>query len=95
MHGGWLAMGPGHKAIRDLLEFLPREVSVRRSGGIAGEIGMDAHGSEMLAIGFVTSFFVAWGVVAWLMNWVHRRGFAPFAIYRIVAGFAVLVWALK
>jgi undecaprenyl-diphosphatase len=56
---------------------------------------MDAHGSAMLAIGFVVSFFVAWGVVAWLMNWVRRRGFAPFAIYRILVGLAVLVWAVK
>jgi len=32
-------------------------------------------------------------VVAWLMNWVRHRGFAPFAVYRILAGAAVLIWA--
>jgi len=31
-----LTVGRGRKAIRDLLEFLPREVSVRRSGAIQG-----------------------------------------------------------
>jgi len=48
-----------------------------------------------LVIGFVISFFVAWGVVAWFMHWVRRRGFAPFAIYRIVLGAAVLVWVFR
>ena len=27
------------------------------------------------------------------MSWVRRRGFVPFAIYRIIVGIAVLVWA--
>jgi undecaprenyl-diphosphatase len=26
------------------------------------------------------------------MKWVRSRGFVPFAIYRIVAGTAVLLW---
>jgi undecaprenyl-diphosphatase len=55
---------------------------------------MPASGHEwiVLIIGFVVSFFVAWAVVAWFMNWVRRRGFAPFAVYRIIVGIAVLVW---
>ena len=40
-----LTVGRGRKAIRDLLEFLPREVSVRRSGGI------QAVSAEELRIG--------------------------------------------
>lgn len=47
----------------------------------------------VLAIGFVVSFFVAWAVVAWFMSWVRRRGFIPFAVYRVVVGAAVLAWA--
>jgi undecaprenyl-diphosphatase len=46
-----------------------------------------------LAIGFVVSFIVAYGSVAWFMAWVRKRGFAAFAIYRIVVGIAVLAWA--
>jgi undecaprenyl-diphosphatase len=46
----------------------------------------------VLAIGFVISFIVAYGVVAWFMNWVRTRGFAMFAIYRIIVGAAVLWW---
>ena len=54
---------------------------------------VDAHGWILLAIGFVVSFIVAYGVVAWFMRWVRSRGFVPFAIYRILAGAAVLWWA--
>ncbi|HXQ26174.1 MAG TPA: undecaprenyl-diphosphate phosphatase [Candidatus Acidoferrales bacterium] len=53
---------------------------------------IDAHGWVVLAIGFVVSFIVAYGSVAWFMAWVRRRGFAPFAIYRIIVGAAVLLW---
>ena len=49
----------------------------------------------LLAIGFVVSFIVAFAVVAWFMNWVRNRGFTPFAIYRILVGTGVLVWALS
>jgi undecaprenyl-diphosphatase len=55
---------------------------------------MDAHGWILLAIGFVVSFFVAWAVVAGFMNWVRKRGFTPFAIYRVAVGAAVLAWAM-
>jgi undecaprenyl-diphosphatase len=58
---------------------------------------MPVNGLEwgVLIIGFVVSFFVALAVVAWFMNWVRQRGFVPFAIYRIVVGIAVLVWAMR
>jgi undecaprenyl-diphosphatase len=56
---------------------------------------IDAHGWILLAIGFIVSFIVAYGSVAWFMAWVRRRGFAPFAIYRILVGSAVLLWTSK
>src|SRR6266478_2273175 len=51
---------------------------------------MNSHEWIVLAIGFVVSFFVALVVVAWFMNWVRARGFAPFALYRIVLGIGLL-----
>jgi undecaprenyl-diphosphatase len=57
-----------------------------------GSLHLDSHGLIVLALGFVVSFLVAWAVVAWFMNWVRTRGFAPFAIYRIILGIAVLIW---
>jgi undecaprenyl-diphosphatase len=49
----------------------------------------------LLAIGFVVSFLVAYASVAWFMAWVRKRGFVPFAAYRIVVGVLVLVYAVK
>jgi undecaprenyl-diphosphatase len=60
-----------------------------------GVAQIDAHGWILLAIGFVVSFVVAYGAVAWFMAWVRRRGFVPFAVYRLAIGAAVLVWALR
>jgi undecaprenyl-diphosphatase len=49
----------------------------------------------LLAIGVVISFLVAYASVAWFMAWVRKRGFVPFAVYRIVVGILVLVYAVK
>ncbi|MFI5166507.1 MAG: undecaprenyl-diphosphate phosphatase [Thermoanaerobaculales bacterium] len=56
-----------------------------------GAVQMTPHGWVVLGIGFLMSFIVAYGVVAWFMSWVRHRGFAPFAICRIVAGAAVFL----
>jgi undecaprenyl-diphosphatase len=56
---------------------------------------IDAHGWIVLAIGFIVSFIVAYGSVAWFMAYVRRRGFAPFAVYRIIFGALVFVFAAK
>jgi undecaprenyl-diphosphatase len=56
---------------------------------------IDAHGWLVLAIGFVVSFIVAYGSVAWFMGYVRRRGFAPFAVYRIIVGALVLAFASR
>ncbi len=45
-----------------------------------------------VAVGFVVSFIVAIFVIKWFVGLVSRRGFAPFAIYRIIAGVAALIW---
>ena len=43
-----------------------------------------------IGIGSGVSFVVALAVIAWFMGWVRKRGFTPFAIYRIVAGVLIL-----
>lgn len=53
-----------------------------------------ATGWGGIAIGFVVAFVVALVVVRWFVGLVSRRGFAPFAWYRIVVGAAALVWLL-
>ena len=67
-------------------------------GKNANPIGVsqiDAHGWMVLAIGFVVSFLVAYASVAWFMGWVRKRGFAPFAVYRIIVGALVLAFAAR
>lgn len=56
---------------------------------------IDTHGWVVLAIGFAVSFIVAYASVAWFMAYVRKRGFAPFAVYRIILGALVLVYAAK
>jgi undecaprenyl-diphosphatase len=56
---------------------------------------VDAHGWVVLLIGTLVSFVVAYFVVGWFIRWVSRRGFVPFAVYRIIVGIAVLWWASK
>lgn len=68
--------------------------SLKGTAADAEHITMNGHAWALLAIGFVVSFFVAFAVVAWFMQWVRKHGFVPFAIYRILAGSAVLYWVL-
>ena len=56
---------------------------------------VNGHEWIVLAIGFVISFIVALAVVAWFMRWVRARGFAPFAIYRIVLSIILLVALMR
>ncbi|MGC2247056.1 MAG: undecaprenyl-diphosphate phosphatase, partial [Terriglobales bacterium] len=58
-----------------------------------GVSSISPHEWVVLAIGFVVSFIVAYGAVAWFMAWVRKRGFVPFAVYRIILGALVLAWA--
>ncbi len=68
--------------------------SLRGKGENAiGVAHIDPHGWVVLAIGFVVSFIVAYGAVAWFLAWVRKHGFAPFAVYRIIVGAVVLAWA--
>jgi len=70
--------------------------SLRGKG--ANPIGVsqiDPHGWVVLGIGFVVSFLVAYLSVAWFMAWVRKRGFAPFAVYRIIVGALVLAFASR
>jgi undecaprenyl-diphosphatase len=49
---------------------------------------------SLVGVGFVVSFLVAIVVIRGFVGLISRRGFAPFAWYRIVAGTMALVWLL-
>ncbi len=73
----------------DLYKTLAPNRNSATEGNLA-PLAVNTHQWILLAIGFVVSFIVALGVVAWFMRWVRARGFAPFAIYRIVLGAIIL-----
>ena len=54
------------------------------------EISSDQIG--LIAIGSLVSFVVALAVIKLFVAYVSKRGFAPFAWYRIAAGIAAIVW---
>ena len=56
---------------------------------------IDVHGWIVLAIGFVVSYLVAYASVAWFMGYVRKHGFVPFAVYRLIVGGLVLVFAAR
>mgnify|MGYP002721554091 FL=1 len=47
---------------------------------------LDFSDLGLIAVGFVAAFLTALAVVRFLLEFVSRRGFAPFAWWRIVAG---------
>ena len=59
----------------------------RHALGAPGEVGLGT-----IAIGFAVSFLVALAVIRGFVAIVSRRGFAPFAWYRIIVGAAALGW---
>src|SRR3974390_2341575 len=66
-----------------------------KDGNPIGVSSIATHGWIVLAIGSALYYLVAYGSVAWFMAWVRRRGFGPFAIYRIVVGILVLFFAAE
>ena len=77
----------------DLLKSLRHPVA--EGGSAIGAAPSGTHGWVLLGIGFVVSFIVAYGVVAWFMRWVRQHGFVPFAVYRLLLGAAVVIWLLR
>ena len=75
-------------------DFLKSVIAHHHEAEIA-PLTITPHHWIVLGIGFVVSFFVALAVVAWFMNWVRARGFAPFAVYRIVLGLGLLALLMR
>jgi undecaprenyl-diphosphatase len=61
-------------------------------GWKARHVLMEQIGVLNLGVGLVTSFLVAWVVIAAFIRYLSQRGLAPFGYYRIVA--AAVVWVV-
>jgi undecaprenyl-diphosphatase len=53
---------------------------------------MSSNNVAVIAVGFVAAFLAALFVVRRLVDFVSRRGFAPFAYYRIVVGVVMAIF---
>jgi undecaprenyl-diphosphatase len=51
----------------------------------------EGDSSLLIAVGFVAAFVSALAVVKWLIGYVSRHDFVPFAWYRIAAGIALVI----
>lgn len=88
---GALAVGVERKTAAEFSFFLAvptmlaaSAYDLYKAGSISGEV------MHLIAIGFVTSFVVALLVVRWMMAFITRHGFTPFAYYRIGVGALLL-----
>lgn len=59
---------------------------------IKGGLGFTGQQWGLLALGSVVSFLTAWAVIAIFMEYIKKRDFVPFGIYRIVVGIVVLIY---
>jgi len=79
----------------DLLKEIHPGKAVSAAGQQASHVVMTSDRWIVLAIGFVVSFIVAYGVVEWFLMWVRKHGFTMFAVYRIILGIVLLIWGAR
>jgi undecaprenyl-diphosphatase len=91
---GGLALGVERRTAAEFSFFLaiPTMVGASTLELAKNHDNLGAAGAGGIAIGFAVSFVVALFVIKWFIGIVSRRGFAPFAWYRIAAGGAALLW---
>jgi undecaprenyl-diphosphatase len=95
---GALLLGVERKAATEFSFFLaiPTMFGAAAYDLYKNRAGITAEDGLAIAIGLVVSFLSALLVVRWLVGFVGRNGFAPFAWYRIVVGaaaVALLAWS--
>ncbi len=94
---GALSLGVERKTAAEFSFFLAIPTML---GATAVELVKNRHelmtpggvGPGTIAIGFIVAFIVALGVIKLFVAIVSKRGFGPFAWYRIIAGTIALVW---
>lgn len=88
---GAMALGASRAVAAEFSFFLAIPTMIGASGYTLVKSGFNLTLLEwqVLAVGFVVSFLVAWAVIAIFMNYIRRKDFKPFAYYRIVLGIVV------
>jgi undecaprenyl-diphosphatase len=85
---GAMLMGTSKRAAAEFSFFLAMPTM---AGAFAVDLvknmkDLDAPAIQSIALGFIVAFFAGVLVVRYLLDFVSRHGFAPFAWWRIVVG---------
>ena len=90
---GALLLGVERKAAAEFSFFLavPTMLAASVYDTYKARHELSADGVDLIAVGFVVSFFVALLVVKWLIRFVQTHGFGVFAYYRIALGSIILL----
>lgn len=89
---GALALGVDRKTAAEFSFFLAVPTMLAAAGYdlYRAQAMLDPQTITIIATGFAVSFVVAIGVIRWMLRFVTRHGFAPFAWYRILLGLFML-----
>jgi undecaprenyl-diphosphatase len=92
---GGLLFGLSRKAATEFSFFLaiPTVIGASVYSGFKAREQFVAAEFPLYAIGFVAAFFAALACVRWLLAYIGRHDFRPFAWYRIVFGGVILLTA--
>lgn len=93
---GGVLLGLSRKAAAEFSFFLaiPTMLAASTYSLLKHPGGFDDPRMPLLAIGFVTTFVVAWLVIAWLLRFLANHTFVVFGWYRIVAGLILVALLL-
>lgn len=93
---GGMLLGLSRKAAAEFSFFLaiPTMLAASTYSLLKHPGGFDDPRMPLLALGFVTTFVVAWVVVAWLLRFLANHSFVVFGWYRIVAGLILVALLL-
>ncbi len=89
---GALLLGVERKAATEFSFFLaiPTMLAAAVYDAYKNRGAFDGDGAAVIALGFATAFACALLIVRWVIGFVSRNGFAPFAWYRIALGALML-----
>ncbi|KUK63999.1 MAG: Undecaprenyl-diphosphatase [Desulfotomaculum sp. 46_80] len=88
---GAMLLGASRSVAAEFSFFLaiPTMVAASAYSFLKADASLSAAEWQILSIGFVVSFLVAWLVIAAFMNYIKKKDFKPFGYYRIIVGLAV------
>jgi undecaprenyl-diphosphatase len=93
---GAMMLGASRIAAAEFSFFLAIPTMMAASGYSLLKHGSKVSGEEWVAlgVGFLTSFLVAWAVIAFLMKYIQTRDFKAFGYYRMALGIGIVAFFL-